>query len=845
MPAGAKPVRKSRPIPVACLLVVTALPVLQAQPALPLAPRVASASQLVPPVIRLERMSTGTLSNPVFVGNAHDGSNRLFIVERDGRIRVLPPGAGAATVFLDISSRLLAGGEQGLLGLAFHPDFRTNRRFFVDYTRTPDGATVIAEYHASSTDPNLADASEKAILVIPQPYANHNGGMLAFGSDGFLYIGMGDGGSANDPQNRAQNIEELLGKILRIDVDHPENVDKPYSSPADNPYYDLIPGRDEIYALGLRNPWRFSFDRWTGQLWAGDVGQNQIEEADVIAKGGNYGWRVHEGVQCTNLGPAGCIPGNFAMPILEYTHIGSRCAITGGYVYRGSSGTLPSGSYIYGDYCSGEIMLWYGNQQFVLLDTALAISSFGEDESGELYVVGLGGSVDRIVNDSPVPRMLYLPMIRAGAGFASFGASEYTSLALANPTSRPATVRLTAYGATGEPLTGNNLTNPVSLFAAPFSQIATFGFEIFGAGLSSIQSPAWVRVESNNSGVSGLYIEGNSDFSAMDGTELASATMTSFVIPAIEPADFNRIHLVNPGAAAVNAALELTDQNGARLAAASRNIAAGGCLAELPGDLFPGVTFQESDYIRVSSDSGLVPYALSGRRDRYLTGVSGLDAALGDTTLFSPQYVTGTFWRSTVAVINLEAFPAQLTLQLVGEDATPLGVSRQVSVAPRGKFLLDDPGFFGTAAATVGYLRISSSGPRLAGCVTFGDRERQSIAATLPLQSRLQRWFTLSHIVSNSLYYTGLALLNPGSQDAAVELYAYGPDGRLLGGGKQLLPPGQKRARLLTELLPELAGATIDAGYLRIEANQDIAAYAVFGTYDGSSLSAIPAQSPQ
>src|SRR4029453_6577614 len=250
----------------------------------------------------LEPVVTTGLSSPLYVTNAHDGSGRLFIIEQAGRIRVLQPGSTAPAVFLDIRSKILAGGERGLLGLAFHPRFPSDRRFFVNYTRTGDGATVVSEYRVSASDPNVADPVEAIILVIPQPYANHNGGMIEFGPDRLLYIGRGDGGSGNDPENRAQNLNELLGKMLRIDIDRPESQSVLYTSPSTNPYFGPIEGRDEIYATGLRNPWRFSFDRVTGQLYAGDVGQNVIEEVDIITLGGNYGWRVFEGNRC-NIGP--------------------------------------------------------------------------------------------------------------------------------------------------------------------------------------------------------------------------------------------------------------------------------------------------------------------------------------------------------------------------------------------------------------------------------------------------------------------------------------------------------------------------------------------------------------
>jgi len=364
-----------------------------------LAARIVCAQDLTPQIatIQIQPVLVTGLTSPLFVSGAHDGSNRLFIVEQPGRIKVLQPGQTSPTVFLDISSRVLSGGERGLLGLAFHPQFSANHRFFVNYTRQPDGATVIAEYRVSSSDQNMAATNEAVILTIPQPFSNHNGGMVAFGMDGLLYIGMGDGGSANDPDNHAQNIDDLLGKILRIDIDHP-NGELHYSSPPSNPFFGETPGADEVFAIGMRNPFRFSFDRGTSQLYAGDVGQGAWEEIDIITNGGNYGWRVMEGNHCNpNLNGGVCTPIGIA-PITEYAHTSGRCSVTGGYVYRGPIATLPEGTYLYGDYCTGEIFVLEGTTGTVSLDTPLNISSFGEDDAGEIYVVGLGGQLYRIVN---------------------------------------------------------------------------------------------------------------------------------------------------------------------------------------------------------------------------------------------------------------------------------------------------------------------------------------------------------------------------------------------------------------------------------------------------------------
>jgi glucose/arabinose dehydrogenase len=365
------------------------------------------------PVISLEPAANASLSQPIFVGHAGDGTNRLFVVEQWGAIKVIQPGSMVPTLFLRIpGAKIVSGGERGLLGLAFHPNFVSNRRFFVYYTRSPDGASVIAEYEASAVDPNIAEptattATETVVLAFPQPYANHNGGSLAFGPDGFLYVATGDGGSANDPGNYAQNVTLLLGKILRIDVDTP-NGSRKYSSPTDNPYFG-IPGRDEIYAIGLRNPWRMSFDRLTGQLIAGDVGQSAREEVSLITLGGNYGWRVMEGTRCNNAGDAHpCHWVNFTPPAYEYSHSRGRCSVIGGYVYRGPSGALSEGTYVFGDLCTGEIFgvpltsLPFDRGDLpatptVLRDASFYLTSFGEDEAGEVYVTGLGGTVARLV----------------------------------------------------------------------------------------------------------------------------------------------------------------------------------------------------------------------------------------------------------------------------------------------------------------------------------------------------------------------------------------------------------------------------------------------------------------
>ncbi len=342
------------------------------------------------------------LAAPILVTNAKDGSKRLFVVLKGGTIRVMNPGDTTTSLFMDITTKITsAGSEQGLLGVAFHPQFATNGYFFVNYTRTGDAATVVARYKAINNNTQGDPASEVILLTIAQPFSNHNGGNLAFGPDGNLYIGMGDGGSANDPNANAQNINALLGKMLRITPSVAAVPPTPaYTNPSDNPYVGVA-GADEIYAIGIRNPWRFSFDRGgTNQLWVADVGQNAIEEVDIVTRGGNYGWRVYEGNSCTGIDPGLCTPANYAAPLFQYSHTGGRCSITGGFVYRGTQGNLPQGSYIYADYCTGEVFLNNNNAQSLLLDLPTLVSSFGEDEDGEVYVVNYSstvGSVAKVV----------------------------------------------------------------------------------------------------------------------------------------------------------------------------------------------------------------------------------------------------------------------------------------------------------------------------------------------------------------------------------------------------------------------------------------------------------------
>lgn len=339
-----------------------------------------------------------TFSNPLYLDHAGDGSNRIFVVEQAGRIKVFPNNSSVTTtkLFLDITDRVTSGGETGLLGLAFHPNYENNGYFYVNYTAPSPLRTIVSRFQVSPTNPDSADKNtEQILLTFNQPYSNHNGGCIAFGPDGYLYIATGDGGSGGDPQNNAQNVTNLLGKILRIDVDNPQ-APLNYGIPPTNPFADSTNTsiKKEIYAYGLRNPWRMSFDPVTGWLWAADVGQSNWEEIDIITNGGNYGWRCYEGNHPYNTSGCG---GTYIFPVWEYSHT-LGISVTGGYVYRGQNVPELYGKYIYGDYGSRRVwsLLYDGvnppsNSQ---ITTAVgSITSFRVDQNNELYLVSFNGKI--------------------------------------------------------------------------------------------------------------------------------------------------------------------------------------------------------------------------------------------------------------------------------------------------------------------------------------------------------------------------------------------------------------------------------------------------------------------
>ena len=369
----------------------------------------------------------GGLQQPVDLADPGDGSGRQFLVQQTGAIRIWNGTALEATPFLDLSAEVTCCGERGLLGLVFHPDYAANGELFVNYTRTHSGQlqTVVSRFRVSELDPDLADSgSEEILLTIDQPFANHNAGDLGFGPDGYLYVPTGDGGSGGDPEENGQDLAVLLGKVLRIDVDSSPDPGLDYAIPPDNPFVGQAGARGEIWAYGLRNPFRFSFDRATGDLWIGDVGQNAWEEIDLqpaASDGGeNYGWDCREGTDDYD-DPNGdfnetCTGAGYTDPVLEYAHASGRCSVTGGFRYRGDDEPSLRTVYLFADFCTGEIFgsvprcdgAW---QSQLVLDAPFNITTFGEDASGELYVSEYVGG-----NPAPSTSKVHRLVLADGSG---------------------------------------------------------------------------------------------------------------------------------------------------------------------------------------------------------------------------------------------------------------------------------------------------------------------------------------------------------------------------------------------------------------------------------------------
>jgi len=736
--------------------------------------------------VELQPIATG-LSQPVFLTHPRDGSGRRFIVEQAGRILVMQPGSDTWTVFLDIRSRVLSGGERGLLGLAFHPRFAVNRRFLVNYTKAPDGATIVSEFTTLAENRNAADPnSESIFLTVPQPFANHNGGMIEFGPDGYLYIGLGDGGSGNDPQNRAQNLDDLLGKMLRIDVDRAAGGLR-YSSPPTNPFFGPAPGRDEIFAYGLRNPWRFSFDRRTGEIYAGDVGQNAIEEIDIVTIGGNYGWRVFEGTRCTGLGPAACSGGNFVSPIVEYANgpLG-RCSVTGGYVYRGFRASLPAGAYIFGDYCSGEIFMWKDGVQSLLIDTNLNISSFGEDESGELYVVAHGGAIFQIRNSDA-----------GGGSRISF-----------------------------------DLPGPAGLSVTPLNSSSEM---IIGYG----------RIQGTNGspapgGAAILGLRADGVLISEAAVEAASAVRSGRIYAEVGGGVNTGVAVTNIGGQTVSLTFFLTDATGRDSPAKTITIPPGEHIGafldqdpfNLGGAVHGAFTFQASSDVAVMAIRGFV-----NERSEFLFAtlpITPLSASFQPLTF--PHYADGGGWTTEFVLVNPTDARAEGSLRLFGPSGLPANLTVNGQTGPAFPYSIAPRSFqrFSTAGAgviAVGAARVmpAANSPAPAGIAVFRLRQAGVVVTETAVEattggSRFQFYIDLSTALR-----MGIAVANLSSAEAGVRVELAAIDGALTGLSAEMRIPGGGHSAKFVDELVELQPGVPFEGLLNIAADGPIAVTAIRG----------------
>ncbi len=492
----------------------------------------------LPPTLKFIPV-VGGLNSPVFVTNAGDGSNRLFIVQQTGQIRIFKNGSLLSTPFLNIlglvSNFTGINGEQGLLSLAFDPNYSTNGFFYITYTTNNSDptflyTTTLARYQVSSTNPDQADPSSGAVLLsIPKKYTNHNGGMLAFGPNGYLYMSMGDGGSGGDPDNNAQNLHTLLGKILRLDVESSPPAGQTYVIPPTNPFYGSTDSKvkKEIWAYGLRNPWRFSFDRSSGDLYIGDVGQNTEEEVDFQAAsnsgGQNYGWHILEGNLCYDPS-TGCVaPSGYVPPVATYDHGTNEsygCAVIGGYVYRGSTYPALQGVYFYGDLCTGKIFGLVRNSNntwshSLITSTGFTISSFGQDEQGELYVVDYGNGVVYQITPGPVRISGNLKLGGVSLGYTDGTAKTATSQANGNysilvPSNWSGTITPSSSCYTFNPLSFSYANVAANLTGQNFTYTAVTGCGA-GSGIYDDTDAGWTYT--------GSWIARSSLTGPLDGTD--------------------------------------------------------------------------------------------------------------------------------------------------------------------------------------------------------------------------------------------------------------------------------------------------------------------------------------
>jgi glucose/arabinose dehydrogenase len=794
------------------------------------------------------------LSNPVYLTHAGDGSGRLFVVEQAGKILAVQNGNLLSTPFLDIESRVSSGGETGLLSVAFHPNYRNNRRFFVDYTdRRPNLKTIIAEYQASTADPNMADPAERVLLTIDQPFDNHNGGQLQFGPDGYLYVGMGDGGSGGDPLGNGQNKNTLLGKILRIDVDS----NFPYAVPANNPFVNAS-GVDEIWAFGLRNPWRFSFDRANGRLFAGDVGQNSYEEIDVIERAGDYGWNIMEATHCFSPS-SGCNTAGLKLPITEYDHsLGN--SVTGGYVYRGKQYPQLDGVYIFGDFGSSRIWaLTQTNREtwnrVELLQSNFNISSFGEDESGEIYVVNYGGSIHRVRATSPPPSTDNRVLISSSTRSDRFT----SSLFIVNRDSGINNVRVTGRDGNGT-LTG---TFSVSLTAGAFFRST----DILGTLQLPLGFSGPLTVESTNA----KRLIAVSEVRSMDETAgffsgLSEATAsTERIIPeAVDTGERGvagtfrtNLGVNNPGPTTLDVQVSLINSGGTVLGSTSQQVPAYGMLQV--NDILRKILGARSatgvqGYLSLSSNKPFHAWASkidNGTDDPSLETAVGDEISVSGVKLLLPS-VSGTDrFKTLLVVVNRENAVNQVTFTARDSDGNVIGsVTRELAAHGffRSTDILSD---LGAPLGSFGPLVIESQNSRVLTAISE-VRSSEGTAGFFPAINPAGA--TLERVVSEvsdtgdrgtpGTFRTNLGINNLGPVTARISMLMIDESGKAIGTLKTTVPrDGLKQINDVSRAILETSSPSGIHAYLKVGSDQPIHAWATKidnGTDDPSLVMSDP-----
>ncbi len=784
--------------------------------------------------ISLDPLVSG-LVNPIYITHSGDGTGRLFVVEQAGRILIVQNGSLKETPFLDIRDRVTSGGEMGLLCVAFHPNFKNNGRFFVNYTnKRPNLKSFIAEYNVSPADPNLALTDEKVLLEFDQPFENHNGGQLQFGPDGYLYIGTGDGGSGGDPKGNGQNKNTFLGKILRIDVDH----GAPYAIPSGNPFTNGS-GYPEIWAYGLRNPWRFSFDRLTGRLFAGDVGQNLYEEIDLIKRGGNYGWNIMEGNHCYSPS-TGCDTQGLTSPINEYGHdLGD--AVIGGSVYRGRQYPALNGLYFFGDFGSSRIWsLTESNrgtwQRTELLKMGKEISAFGEDEDGELYAVGYGGSVYRLSSsgpNGPVETRILVPSTAKTDRFSS-------TLTILNRENAASGIQLTARNPDG------SLAKTKEITVAPQSLFETK--DILGyLGLPS-GSYGPLTVES----LQGDFLSIESEIHSAQGTAgfLPGLTMKSgseekFLPEVVDSGQRGQkgtsrsnLGINNLGTAQAKVGVSFFAEDGSIKGSTSLLIPPGGMVQvnqiarALVSTSSSGSVY---GYLRLVSDQSI--HAWLSKIDNG-TDDPSLEIGIGDElqetalNLLIPAVSNTARYKSLLTVINREDSDNQIKLTFRDIGGKVIATLSK-TISGRGFYRSTDIlTEMGAPAGLFGSLLIESVNQRLLSAVSE-VRSQQGTAGFFPAINPASA--TLRRIIGEVLddgergtsgtFRTNVGINNLGPLSGRVKLQLMNPEGTSIGSLSFEVPAGGMRQ--IDGVVATVLGRTEESTvYLNISSDQPVHAWA-------------------